>query len=112
VLFRSLQFRLHGDSPGALRALRTACQSNPYVPVYLLGEKELPEEIPEVYAPGTEDEAAQYASEALEAWEEADQALDWLAAYAPPPPRPERPKGRRKGGRGGKDRPSGSKRSR
>lgn len=107
-----LQFRLHGDSPAALRALRTACQSNPYVPVYLLGEKELPEELLGFFTPGTEEEAAHYANDALEAWEEADQALDWLAAYAPPPPRPDRPKGRRKGGKGGKDRASGSKRKR
>lgn len=113
-----LQFRLNGDSPAALRALRTACQSNPYVPVYLLGEKELPEEIPTFFAPGNEDEAAYYASEALDAWEETEKALDWVAAYAPPPPRPDPGKGRRKGGKGnnrgdrGKDRASGSKRKR
>ncbi len=106
------QFRLDGDSPAALRALRRACQTNPYVPVYLLGEKEIPEEIPELFEPGGEDEAADYASSAFDAWDETPEALDWLAACAPPPPRPEARRHRGKKGKGGKHphRKEGSKR--
>jgi hypothetical protein len=103
------RYRLEGDSPEARRLLIEASRSNPYVPAYLTGEKEVDEAAQETYTPGGQAEAALYAEEALEAWEETPEALDWLDAYAPdPPPPPRANRDRSKRGRG--DRTAGSKR--
>lgn len=103
------RYRLEGDSPEARRLLAEASRSNPYVAAYLTGEKEADDETQETYTPGGQAEAALYAEEALEAWEETPEALDWLDAYAPDPPPPPRAN-RDRGKRGRKDRPAGSKR--
>jgi tetratricopeptide (TPR) repeat protein len=71
-------FKRAGDGPESRRALDKALETNPHVPSYLLGEREFPEDLPDSYAPGDEDEAAVCADMLLAAWEDAPGALDWL----------------------------------
>jgi hypothetical protein len=71
-------FRLEGPGNKANRALVSALRRNAFVPEYLLGLKPLPVEIPDSMSLGSEDEAADYADRADEAWETTPYALDWL----------------------------------
>jgi tetratricopeptide (TPR) repeat protein len=65
-------------TPRADKSLRKAIKSNIYVPYYLLGEKEIPHQLPESYLPGEEDEGIIYSYFAKSAWQKEKKALDWL----------------------------------
>lgn len=73
-----LAFRQGGDGEAARQRLDAAKKANPHVPVYLLGQKKLPRQLPEYVGLGDEDEAVAYASVALAAWKQSAGALDWL----------------------------------
>ena len=73
------RFRVR-DAPGARRALRRAFEINPYVPNYLLGAKEMPEEMPDRVGYGDEREAVSYVDFALAGWRSSPGALEWLQA--------------------------------
>ncbi|HKV06949.1 MAG TPA: hypothetical protein VJ725_02350, partial [Thermoanaerobaculia bacterium] len=75
-------FLLEGDdSPEAEQRLQEALQRNPYVPDYLLGRKPLTDEPLLSFEPGSEGEAELYAGGALDLWESAPEALDWLDVW-------------------------------
>lgn len=73
-----LQFRRHGPGAVATRALKAALKTNPYVPFYLFGLWELPEELPDYVGMGDENEAVSYVADAATNWLETDGALDWF----------------------------------
>jgi tetratricopeptide (TPR) repeat protein len=73
-----LLFRTHGDNAKSRRALEWALESNPHVPVYLLGNKRLPRRLPEYVGWGDEREAMWWVSENMKAWKKTNGALAWL----------------------------------
>ncbi|NOY97632.1 MAG: tetratricopeptide repeat protein [Chloroflexi bacterium] len=73
-----LAFRQHGDSPEANAALEEALEQNAYVPVYLTGEKRIPNRLPAYITVGGEDEAVSYASGHLNHWRRTPAAIKWL----------------------------------
>lgn len=75
-------YRREGAGQSARLALRYAIEANRHVPVYLLGDKDLPREPPEFIGHGDEDEAAAYVFRHGSAWSDCGGALDWLAAEA------------------------------
>ncbi|WP_435016942.1 DUF7309 domain-containing protein [Tundrisphaera sp. TA3] len=79
-----LAFRRQGDTPAARKLLRAAKKGNKFVPDYLLGEKTLPAEPPQVYSPGGEDEAILYVGNHLGAWKATPGAISWARATLKP----------------------------
>ena len=75
-----LDFRKHRESPTADKSLRAALERNKHVPLYLLGRKKPPINLPDHYGIGDQNEAVLYASENREAWRSTPGALEWLAA--------------------------------
>ncbi len=75
-------FRKEGDTEEASAALKEAIETNPYVPLYLLGHKSLPGALPELIGFGDESEAVAYFARALSAWLRTPQALEWLRQNA------------------------------
>jgi tetratricopeptide (TPR) repeat protein len=71
-------FRKEGATKEATAALKEAIETNPYVPLYLLGHKSLPGALPELIGFGDESEAVAYFARALSAWLRTPQALEWL----------------------------------
>jgi tetratricopeptide (TPR) repeat protein len=71
-------FRAHGAGPQADAALEAAMEVNPFVPMYMLGVLPFPEEQPEYYGMGDQNEAAVYLFENVEAWEASPEAGEWL----------------------------------
>ncbi len=72
-------FRRKGAGAAATRALKAALRTNPHVPFYLFGLRELPEELPGYIGMGDESEAIAYVAEAITAWIGTEGALDWFA---------------------------------
>jgi tetratricopeptide (TPR) repeat protein len=72
------RFRKEGDTEEATAALKEATETNPYVPLYLLGHKSLPGALPELIGFGDESEAVAYFARALTGWLRTPQALEWL----------------------------------
>lgn len=71
-------FRQQGESERANAALQAAIQTNPFVPQYLLGQKELPATGPELIQMGGESEALEYCVQAVRGWLQTPEALQWL----------------------------------
>jgi len=71
-------FRTAGPRKKATTALRKALQANSFVPSYLLGLTDLPEQPPPFMGMGDEDEAAIYAAQAMPSWDATEGALQWL----------------------------------
>lgn len=74
-----LHFRQAGEGKETEQSLRLALDANPYVPFYLLGLWELPDELPSTIGRGDENEAIIYAVESWRSWEKTPGALEWLA---------------------------------
>jgi tetratricopeptide (TPR) repeat protein len=74
-----LTFRRKGAGAAATRALKTALRTNPHVPFYLFGLRELPEELPGYIGMGDESEAVAYVAESITTWIDTEGALDWFA---------------------------------
>jgi tetratricopeptide (TPR) repeat protein len=72
------RFRKEGDTEEATAALKEAIETNPYVPLYLLGHKNLPGALPELIGFGDQSEAVAYFARALTGWLRTPQALEWL----------------------------------
>ena len=72
-------YRREGASRKSSRALRKALEQNRFVPLYLLGRRKMPKELPEYISFGDESEAASYAAGSVDAWRETEGALAWLA---------------------------------
>jgi tetratricopeptide (TPR) repeat protein len=70
-------FRREGDSRRARTALHEALEVNPFVVLYLSGAK-VPQQMPEFYGMGDENEAIIYVAEAAEAWISTPDAIEWF----------------------------------
>jgi tetratricopeptide (TPR) repeat protein len=71
-------FRNKGDTKETTEALEDAIETNPYVPLYLLGHKSLPRALPDLMSLGNESEAVSYVATALTVWLRTPSALEWL----------------------------------
>jgi tetratricopeptide (TPR) repeat protein len=71
-------FRKKGDTKETTEALEDAIETNPYVPLYLLGHKSLPSALPDLMSLGDESEAVSYVATALTIWLRTPSALEWL----------------------------------
>lgn len=74
-----LTFRRKGAGSAATRALKAALRTNPHVPFYLFGLRELPAELPGYIGMGDESEAVSYVAESITNWIDTAGALDWFA---------------------------------
>ncbi|RYY94817.1 MAG: tetratricopeptide repeat protein [Chitinophagaceae bacterium] len=75
-------FRAGGESPAADELLKAAVAANPHVAKHLLA-KDLPEDLPDSYKLGSNDEALYYASFAWVAWQGTPGATGWLRKRKP-----------------------------
>ena len=76
-------FRKGGDSKESRAQVARAQASNPYVPAYVLGTKQIPKHLPPYYSPGEDDEALFYALDFRTGWTNTPGAIDWLKAQIP-----------------------------
>jgi len=60
--------------------LKEAVEANPHAPAYLLGERELPPEVPKYIGWGDEPEAVAYVFDFGLGWRSTPGALTWLRA--------------------------------
>ncbi len=81
-----LLFRKEGASQEAEDALTEAVETNPFVPLYLLGQRNLPRVPPEFMQLGGDSEAATYVAETVPGWVRTPGALDWLRENMPVEP--------------------------
>jgi len=77
-----LSFVKKGDSAKTNNDLKTALESNRYVPEYLTGKKPIPRFLPDRITMRGEDEGFCYASRYLKAWKKVSGAIDWLKEKA------------------------------
>lgn len=73
-----LAFRKDSKSERANALLKEAIQYNRFVPPFLLGRKKPPKQMPAFVSPGQENEAVDYAVDAVIAWQQTPGARDWL----------------------------------
>jgi len=71
-------FKKSGQTAKSDKALLNAYKSNKYVIDYMLGIKEMPDELPQYIGIGDENEAVSYVNEAWPIWEKTAGAFDWL----------------------------------
>lgn len=75
---RTLERFLSGDLKGAERALKRARRDNRFVELFLGGKREPPQQLPDSYALGSEEEALFCLNSIGEAWVTHVEALVWL----------------------------------
>jgi len=75
---RVLERFLDGDRVGAKAALEIARAANHHVELYLTARKPLPKEPPEMYSPGSEEEAVLLLNNLSGAWAAHKEATLWL----------------------------------
>lgn len=75
-------FVKHGDNIEARKLLKEARDHNPHVVPYLLGEKTLPDKLPQRIGFGDKNEAVVYAAEFGKGWLKARGGIDWLASIS------------------------------
>ncbi len=73
-----VEFRASGATDKTGRALRKALKYNPHVLPYLIGQKRIPNRLPDTIGFGDENEAIAYAADHLNHWRRTDGAVDWL----------------------------------
>lgn len=71
-------FKKYGNTVKSEKALLIAQQSNEYVIDYLLGNKEMPNELPQYIGFGDENEAIVYANSHWLIWKETKDAFQWI----------------------------------
>jgi hypothetical protein len=74
-----LKFIREGSNPKTDKRLIIAFERNPFVPLYLLGIKQLPKRLPETVGLGDELEAVDYVAGSMQVWHETPGVLEWLA---------------------------------
>ena len=74
-------FKKMGKSAKSDRELMKAYKFNPYVMEFMLGLKELPEEMPQFIGRGDENEAVAYIFDAIHTWGKTDGALNWMYEF-------------------------------
>jgi tetratricopeptide (TPR) repeat protein len=75
-----LAFRRLGDDEPSRSLLGIAQKQNKHVPAYLLGDKPLPQKLPEYQGFGDKNEAVAYAANFLVGWKNTPGAISWLRA--------------------------------
>ena len=75
---RTLERFLSGDQAAAQRALRQARKQNRFVELYLTMQRPLPTEMPEMYSPGSDEEAILCLNMLSGAWADHPLAASWL----------------------------------
>jgi len=75
-----LAFVRHGASGKANEVLKIALIVNAFAPVYLVGKKPVPDELPDSITMGGEDEGFCYAARSRNAWIKVPGAIEWLKA--------------------------------
>ncbi|MBL4633798.1 MAG: hypothetical protein JKY56_07990, partial [Kofleriaceae bacterium] len=75
-----VEFKELGDCQKSNNALSKATAANPYLIPYLIGEKRMPDEMPDCMGIGDELEAISVASHSSDAWQQTPGAIDWLRA--------------------------------
>lgn len=75
-----LDFIAHGNSTLTTQSLQRAIKTNRHIPEYLLGYKEMPEDVQDYYSLGNDSEALAYVECGMSAWESTPDALKWLAS--------------------------------
>ena len=78
VWARVLYLFLTGDKPGAASALEIARTENRLVELYFTGQRRIPKAMPEMYSPGSEEEAVLVLDHMSFAWAEHKEAVFWL----------------------------------
>ncbi len=73
-----VRFRLEGSSGKSRPTLAKAFNFNRYVPLYMLGYKQLPSALPKHINYGREDEAIVYTAVTYKCWAETEGALEWM----------------------------------
>jgi tetratricopeptide (TPR) repeat protein len=73
-----LEFRTWGDADRARDTLEGAFRSNEFLPEYLIALRDTPDERPDCFSRGTDDEAIIVLRDMSEAWQMTPGALDWL----------------------------------
>jgi tetratricopeptide (TPR) repeat protein len=89
-----LAFRKGGESAEAGRLLKQAVKVNKHVPSYLLGHKQLPQDMPPYITMGGDDEAVSYAVGNRRLWLNTPGAIAWIRKTLKVP-MPREPKARR-----------------
>lgn len=92
---RVLERFLCSDLPGAEAALKIARKENRFVELYLGGQKKMPEYLPNLYSPGSEEEAILCLDSMALAWTESEPALVWLIDELVKDAVPKKAKGRK-----------------
>lgn len=77
-----LAYRQQGDSAESQKLLREAKARNPHVVPYLIGQNQLPGQLPEFIGWGDESEAVSYVAEFYPGWQATPGALEWVALDA------------------------------
>lgn len=75
---RVLERFLAGDRAGAKKALKSARAGNPFVELHLSGQGRLPDEMPDSYSLGSEEEAAICLEQIGAAWAKHKDAVFWI----------------------------------
>jgi tetratricopeptide (TPR) repeat protein len=75
---RVLERFLSGDRPRAAAALKKARKANSFVELFMTGQKNLPKEMPDMYSPGSEQEAILCLDNMALAWGNSKPAVLWL----------------------------------
>jgi tetratricopeptide (TPR) repeat protein len=73
-----LEFRTWGDSDRARETLESAFRSNEVLPEYLIALRQDPDELPDSFGQGTDEEAIIVLHDLGEAWRATAGALDWI----------------------------------
>ena len=91
-----LAFRRSGPSKEARAALEAAWECNHHVPKLLAGTRKTALRMPEIYGPGSREEAEMYVIANRENWASTEGAIEWLATetrdLTPPPSTRGRPR--------------------
>ena len=75
---RTLERFLSHDLSGAEAALKIARKQNRFVELFLGGQKKFPQQMPDSYSPGSEEEALICLDNMAEAWGNSQPASFWL----------------------------------
>ena len=74
-------YKKMGKSAKSDKELEKAYKFNKHVMEFMLGLKELPEDMPQYIGRGDENEAAAYILDAIHTWGKTDGALDWMHEF-------------------------------
>ena len=75
---RLLERLLAGDEKGAMAALKAARKANRHMELFLTAKKALPKDLPEMYSPGSEEEAVLCLGFLGAAWVQQEEACSWV----------------------------------